>query len=73
MNSVAPGAVKTDLWNNAPAGMLEQVAAGIPLKRVGDPEDIAQVVLFLCSPAAAFITGQNIPIDGGFTTVQPSR
>ncbi len=73
VNSVAPRAVKTDLWNNAPAGMLEQVAAGIPLKRVGDPEDIAQVVLFLCSPAAAFITGQNIPIDGGFTTVQPSQ
>lgn len=70
VNSVAPGAVKTELWDNAPAGMLEQVAAGIPLKRVGEPEDIARAVLFLCSPAADFVTGQNLSIDGGFTTVQ---
>ena len=73
VNSVAPGAVKTELWDNAPAGMLEQVAAGIPLGRVGQPEDIAKAVLFLCSPAAGFITGQNVPLDGGFTTVQSSK
>ncbi len=73
VNSIAPGAVKTELWDNAPAGMLERVAAGIPLQRVGQPEEIAAAVLFLCSPAASFITGQNVPIDGGFTTIQPGK
>lgn len=68
INAVSPGAVETELWANAPAGMLEQVAAGIPLQRVGQPKDIAEVVVWLCSDAAAFITGQNLAIDGGYTT-----
>lgn len=73
VNSIAPGAVKTELWDNAPAGMLEQVASTIPLQRVGDPADIASAVLFLCSPSASFMTGQNLVIDGGSTTIQPSK
>ncbi len=68
INAVSPGAVETELWANAPTGMLEQVAAGIPLQRVGQPKDIAEVVVWLCSDAAAFITGQNLAIDGGYTT-----
>jgi NAD(P)-dependent dehydrogenase (short-subunit alcohol dehydrogenase family) len=68
INAVSPGAVETELWANAPAGMLEQVAAGIPMQRVGQPQDIAETVVWLCSDAAGFITGQNIAIDGGYTT-----
>lgn len=68
INSISPGAVETELWANAPAGMLEQVAAGIPMQRVGQPHDIAEVVVWLCSDASGFITGQNIAIDGGYTT-----
>jgi NAD(P)-dependent dehydrogenase (short-subunit alcohol dehydrogenase family) len=68
VNAVSPGAVETDLWANAPAGMIEQVAAGIPLQRVGQPNDIAEAVLWLCSDAAGFVTGQNLAIDGGYTT-----
>lgn len=68
INAVSPGAVETELWANAPAGMLEQVAAGIPLQRVGQPNDIAEAVLWLCSDAAGFVTGQNLAIDGGYTT-----
>ena len=68
MNAISPGAVETELWANAPAGMLEQVAAGIPMQRVGQPQDIAETVVWLCSDAAGFITGQNIAIDGGYTT-----
>lgn len=68
INSVSPGAVETELWANAPAGMLEQVAAGIPMQRVGQPQDIAETVVWLCSDAAGFITGQNVAIDGGYTT-----
>jgi NAD(P)-dependent dehydrogenase (short-subunit alcohol dehydrogenase family) len=48
--------------------MLEQVAAGIPMRRVGQPQDSAETVVWLCSDAAGFITGQNIAIDGGYTT-----
>ncbi|MBD2074969.1 glucose 1-dehydrogenase [Phormidium sp. FACHB-592] len=68
INAVSPGAVETELWANAPAGMLEQVATGIPLQRVGQPNDIAEAVLWLCSAAAGFVTGQNLAIDGGYTT-----
>jgi NAD(P)-dependent dehydrogenase (short-subunit alcohol dehydrogenase family) len=68
INAISPGAIETELWANAPAGMLEQVAAGIPMQRVGQPQDIAETVIWLCSDAAGFITGQNIAIDGGYTT-----
>jgi NAD(P)-dependent dehydrogenase (short-subunit alcohol dehydrogenase family) len=68
INAVSPGAVETELWANAPAGMLEQVAAGIPLQRVGQPNDIAEAVIWLCSNASGFVTGQNLAIDGGYTT-----
>jgi NAD(P)-dependent dehydrogenase (short-subunit alcohol dehydrogenase family) len=70
INTISPGAVKTDLWAGAPPEMLDQVAAGIPLQRIGTPEDIAEAVVYLCSNSAAFITGHNLVIDGGFTAVQ---
>jgi NAD(P)-dependent dehydrogenase (short-subunit alcohol dehydrogenase family) len=70
INTVSPGAVKTDLWAGAPPEMLDRVAADIPLQRVGTPEDIADAVVYLCSDGAAFITGHNLVIDGGYTAVQ---
>ena len=70
INTVSPGAVKTDLWAGAPPEMLDQVAAGIPLQRIGAPEDIAEAVVYLCSDGAAFITGHNLVVDGGFIAVQ---
>lgn len=70
INTVSPGAVKTDLWAEAPPEMLDQVAAGIPLQRIGVPEDIAEAVVWLCSDGAAFVTGHNLVVDGGFTAVQ---
>jgi NAD(P)-dependent dehydrogenase (short-subunit alcohol dehydrogenase family) len=70
INTVSPGAVKTDLWAGAPPEMLDRVAAGIPLQRIGAPEDIAEAVVYLCSDGAAFITGHNLVVDGGFTAVQ---
>jgi len=68
INAVSPGAVETELWTNAPAEMLEWVAASIPLQRVGQPNDIAEAVIWLCSDASGFVTGQNLAIDGGYTT-----
>jgi NAD(P)-dependent dehydrogenase (short-subunit alcohol dehydrogenase family) len=70
INTISPGAVKTDLWADAPPDMLERLVAGIPLQRIGTPEDIAEAVVYLCSDSAAFITGHNLVIDGGFTAIQ---
>ncbi|HVF73909.1 MAG TPA: SDR family oxidoreductase [Acidimicrobiales bacterium] len=65
VNGLAPGLVKTDfaraLWE--PAG--DAVAARLPLKRLGEPEDIANAALFLASDAASWMTGHTMVIDGG--------
>lgn len=45
----------------------EQMVSGIPMKRIGDPEEMAEVICFLASPAASYVTGANIPVDGGRT------
>ena len=67
VNCIAPGLVKTDfaraLWENPKA--VQYVNHMTPLGRMGDPDDIGGVAVFLASPAAAFITGQTIVADGG--------
>ena len=66
VNSVSPGATDTDLLRSGnPAESLAQVPAQTPLGRLGQPEDIADVVGFLVGPDARWITGQNIPATGG--------
>ncbi len=67
VNSVAPGAVDTDMWarNRAIPGVIEQIEALTPLGRWGTPDDIADVVVFLASDAARFITGETVCVDGG--------
>ena len=69
VNGLAPGFFPTAM--NAPMvadpGRLAQLVARIPLGRVGAPEDLAGVAVFLASPAAGYITGQVIPLDGGMT------
>jgi 3-oxoacyl-[acyl-carrier protein] reductase len=68
VNAVAPGFVATDMSaavrNMAGEDNLKKL---IPVRRLGTPEDIAGVVVFLCSPAAAYITGQVITVDGGLS------
>lgn len=66
-NSVAPGVVDTALWakNKAIPGVVETIEEQTPLRRWATPEDIADVVVFLASDAARFITGETIAADGG--------
>lgn len=68
VNSVCPGFVETDLTikNNTPE-KISQLAADVPLKRLGKPEEIANLVEFLISEKASYITGSVILIDGGYS------
>lgn len=67
VNSVAPGVVDTALWekNKSIPGVIEAVEAQTPLRRWAQPDDIADVIVFLSSDAARFITGETICADGG--------
>jgi NAD(P)-dependent dehydrogenase (short-subunit alcohol dehydrogenase family) len=67
VNAVAPGVVDTDLWarNKAVPGVVEQIEAQTPLRRWAVPADIADVVVFLASDAARFVTGEVMSADGG--------
>ncbi|WP_201832156.1 SDR family oxidoreductase [Microvirga zambiensis] len=67
VNAVSPGMTKTDIHERSTqdAGRLERLRPHIPLNRIGEPEEIAEAVLFLMSDAASYITGANIPVSGG--------
>lgn len=66
-NVVAPGFITTDMTAAIPAEHQQAMLGSIPLARFGQPEDVAQAVLFLCSDSAAYITGQVLVVDGGMT------
>lgn len=68
-NAVAPGVVNTDMLASTPQAMKDTLAGTIPLKRIGEPEDIANAILFLSSSAASYVTGQTLQVDGGFRPV----
>jgi NAD(P)-dependent dehydrogenase (short-subunit alcohol dehydrogenase family) len=69
VNAISPGLIRTDfaraLWENP--DILKRRTAGDPLRRIGEPQEIAGCAVFLASPAGAFATGQNFVIDGGAT------
>ena len=79
INAVCPATVKTPLADKVLAEIAEKhfdgdvnaawraEAEGIPLGRIAEPEEIAEVVFFLSQPAASFMTGALVPVDGGFT------
>jgi len=69
-NSVAPGAIVTAMWerNRAQPGVVEQIEMQTALRRWGTPDDIASVVVFLASDAAAYVTAQTIEVDGGMAS-----
>jgi NAD(P)-dependent dehydrogenase (short-subunit alcohol dehydrogenase family) len=66
VNSVSPGPFPS-LSKNPPADLLRALAKKTPMGRVGQPEEVSGAVVFLASNAASFVTGANIPVDGGWT------
>jgi len=62
VNVVAPGLIETDMIKNAP---VENIKTMIPMARIGQPQEVARVVRFLCSEDASYITGQVISVNGG--------
>lgn len=65
VNAIAPGFIETEMTENLPAAVRENLLSQIPLTRFGKPQEIAQVVEFLLSDAANYITGQVIHVNGG--------
>ncbi len=65
VNAVAPGPILTDNLARAGEEAQRQAASAMPIRRVGQPDEVARVVVWLCSDRASYITGATIPIDGG--------
>jgi len=65
VNAIAPGYIMTDILKTIPQDLLDEFAKLTMLKRLGQPEEIANVALFLASDDASYITGQTLNVNGG--------
>jgi len=65
VNCIAPGTIETEGLNQYPDALLGRMGKGNPMRRMGDSWDVAEAVAYLCSPAAKFITGEFLHVDGG--------
>lgn len=68
-NAIAPGVIETDILSNAPKEYMDSIIEGIPMNRLGKPEEIARVATFLVSDDASYITGQVISVCGGSSII----
>jgi len=68
VNAVAPGVTRTDMVAALPEEAIKPIVAGIPLGRVGEPEDVANAFLFLASDMASYVTGEILSVDGAART-----
>ncbi|HET9102777.1 MAG TPA: glucose 1-dehydrogenase [Solirubrobacteraceae bacterium] len=67
VNALAPGFFASEMTEQYPPGYLEAMGPRIPMGRKGDPRELAAALVFLASPAAGYVTGQTLPVDGGMT------
>lgn len=65
VNAIAPGYIATDMVKAIKEDIMKQIVAGIPVGRLGEPEEIARAVVFLAADEAAFITGETLSVNGG--------
>ena len=65
VNAIAPGYIDTEMVRSVPSEILDTIISKVPMKRLGDPQEIADTALFLASKGAGFITGATIPVNGG--------
>jgi NAD(P)-dependent dehydrogenase (short-subunit alcohol dehydrogenase family) len=71
VNAVAPGPIHTEVLERVGAEGRKRVAAALPVRRLGRPEEVAEAVVWLCSPASSFVTGAVLPVDGGLLAGMP--
>jgi NAD(P)-dependent dehydrogenase (short-subunit alcohol dehydrogenase family) len=69
VNTVAPGPTRTDGAAGTFGDGLEQLGSATPLGRTADPSEVAEVIVFLASPQASYLTGATVLVDGGFTAI----
>jgi acetoacetyl-CoA reductase len=65
VNCVSPGYIETDMISSVPEKMLNKIVSNIPMRRLGEPDEVARVVEFLADPDSAYITGQVYSVNGG--------
>lgn len=73
VNAVAPGVIETDLLSTVPAFAKKTLMGDIPLRRIGQPEDIANGILYLSSSAASYVTGVTLNVDGGYVPANVAK
>ena len=69
VNAVCPGFIKTQMTDDTMRRRGEQILAGIPFRRMGDPAEIAEMVVWLCSERASYVTGAAYNVDGGWMSL----
>ena len=72
VNAIAPGPFPSEMMAHTLENFGEQIRQAVPLKRIGQPEDMTGLAIYLASKAASYVTGAVIPIDGGITGAKPT-